>query len=111
MKINANEIKPGMIIEHRNDCGMFLKHNMGTRGEHCQVELKVFKRNKIKRDLDRLKLLRKVDEKFNFLYRRKIVISWTIQHLNKLRSPNQQQAKVQAFKENLNYFIYGKQYL
>ena len=44
MKITANEIKPGMIIEHKNDFGMFLKTQHvkpGKGGAFNQVELKV----------------------------------------------------------------------
>ena len=46
MKINANEIKPGMIIEHKNDYWNVLKTQHvkpGKGGAFNQVELKCIK--------------------------------------------------------------------
>ena len=51
MKILGNEIKPGMIIEHKNDLWSVLKAQHvkpGKGGAFNQVELKSIKRNKTK---------------------------------------------------------------
>ena len=52
MKIQGNEIKPGMIIEHKNDLWSVLKVQHvkpGKGGAFNQVELKsIKKRNKTK---------------------------------------------------------------
>ena len=63
MKINANEIKPGMIIEHKNDYWNVLKTQHvkpGKGGAFNQVELKsVVKGTKLNEGLGRARLLRK----------------------------------------------------
>ena len=63
MKITANEIKPGMIIEHKNDYWNVLKTQHvkpGKGGAFNQVELKsVVKGTKLNRDLGQVKTLKK----------------------------------------------------
>ncbi len=75
MKITANEIKPGMIIEHKNDLWNVLKTQHvkpGKGGAYNQVELKsVLKGTKLNERFRSSETLEKaeVDEKkFNFLY-------------------------------------------
>ena len=75
MKINANEIKPGMIIEHKNDYWNVLKTQHvkpGKGGAFNQVELKsVIKGTKLNERFRSSETVEKaeVDEKeFNFLY-------------------------------------------
>ena len=75
MKISANEIKPGMIIEHKNDIWNVLKTQHvkpGKGGAFNQVELKsVIKGTKLNERFRSNESIEKaeVDEKnFNFLY-------------------------------------------
>ncbi len=75
MKITANEIKPGMIIEHKNDYWNVLKSQHvkpGKGGAFNQVELKsVIKGTKLNERFRSNETVEKaeVDEKkFNFLY-------------------------------------------
>ncbi len=75
MKITANEIKPGMIIEHKNDYWNVLKIQHvkpGKGGAFNQVELKsVLKGTKLNERFRSSETVEKaeVDEKkFNFLY-------------------------------------------
>ena len=75
MKITANEIKPGMIIEHKNDFWNVLKTQHvkpGKGGAFNQVELKsVVKGTKLNERFRSNETVEKaeVDEKkFNFLY-------------------------------------------
>ena len=75
MKITANEIKPGMIIEHKNDLWNVLKTQHvkpGKGGAFNQVELKsVIKGTKLNERFRSSETVEKaeVDEKkFNFLY-------------------------------------------
>ena len=75
MKINANEIKPGMIIEHKNDYWNVLKTQHvkpGKGGAFNQVELKsVTKGTKLNERFRSSETVEKseLDEKkFNFLY-------------------------------------------
>ena len=75
MKITANEIKPGMIIEHKNDYWNVLKTQHvkpGKGGAFNQVELKsVLKGTKLNERFRSSETVEKaeVDErKFNFLY-------------------------------------------
>ena len=75
MKILGNEIKPGMIIEHRNDLWSVLKTQHvkpGKGGAFNQVELKnVKKRTKLNerfRSSDAVERAVLDDKKFNFLY-------------------------------------------
>ncbi len=75
MKISANEIKPGMIIEHKNDYWTVLKTQHvkpGKGGAFNQVELKsVTKGTKLNERFRSSESVEKaeVDEKkFNFLY-------------------------------------------
>ena len=75
MKITANEIKPGMIIEHKNDYWNVLKTQHvkpGKGGAFNQVELKsVIKGTKLNERFRSNETLEKaeVDEKkFSFLY-------------------------------------------
>ena len=73
MKITANEIKPGMIIEHKNDYWNVLKSQHvkpGKGGAFNQVELKsVIKGTKLNERFRSNETVEKaeVDEK-NFLY-------------------------------------------
>ena len=75
MKINANEIKPGMIIEHKNDYWNVLKTQHvkpGKGGAFNQVELKSVKKgtklNERFRSSDTIERAILDDKKFNFLY-------------------------------------------
>ena len=75
MKITANEVKPGMIIEHKNDYWNVLKTQHvkpGKGGAFNQVELKsVIKGTKLNERFRSNETLEKaeVDEKkFSFLY-------------------------------------------
>ena len=75
MKINANEIKPGMIIEHKNDYWSVLKTQHvkpGKGGAFNQVELKsVIKGTKLNERFRSNETVEKAElneKKFNFLY-------------------------------------------
>ena len=75
MKILGNEIKPGMIIEHRNDLWSVLKAQHvkpGKGGAFNQVELKSVKKgtklNERFRSSDSVKRAVLDEKKFNFLY-------------------------------------------
>ena len=76
MKILGNEIKPGMIIEHKNDLWSVLKTQHvkpGKRGAFNQVDLKSLKRgtklNERFRSSDNVERAILDDKKFNFLYK------------------------------------------
>ena len=75
MKIQGNEIKAGMIIEHNNDLWSVLKTQHvkpGKGGAFNQVELKSIKRgtklNERFRSSDTVEKVILDDKKFNFLY-------------------------------------------
>tara|TARA_B100000965_G_C19590784_1_gene757868 strand:+ start:398 stop:964 length:567 start_codon:yes stop_codon:yes gene_type:complete len=75
MKITANEIKPGMIIEHKNDYWTVVKINHvkpGKGGAFNQVELKsVLKGTKLNerfRSNENVEKAEVEEKKFNFLY-------------------------------------------
>ena len=75
MKILGNEIKPGMIIEHKNDLWSVLKAQHvkpGKGGAFNQVELKSIKKgtklNERFRSSDTVERAHLDDKKFNFLY-------------------------------------------
>ena len=75
MKITANEIKPGMIIEHKNDYWNVLKTQHvkpGKGGAFNQVELKsIIKGTKLNERFRSNETVEKADvdeKKFNFLY-------------------------------------------
>ena len=75
MKILGNEIKPGMIIEHKNDLWSVLKTQHvkpGKGGAFNQVELKSMKKgtklNERFRSSDTVERTILDDKKFNFLY-------------------------------------------
>ena len=75
MKILGNEIKPGMIIEHKNDLWSVLKaHHVkpGKGGAFNQVELKSIKKgtklNERFRSSDTVERAILDDKKFSFLY-------------------------------------------
>ena len=75
MKILGNEIKPGMIIEHKNDLWLVLKVQHvkpGKGGAFNQVELKNVKKgtksNERFRSSDTVEKTILDDKKFNFLY-------------------------------------------
>ena len=75
MKILGNEIKPGMIIEHRNDLWSVLKAQHvkpGKGGAFNQVELKSVKKgtklNERFRSSDNVERAVLDEKKFNFLY-------------------------------------------
>jgi len=76
MKILGNEIKPGMIIEHKNDLWLVLKTQHvkpGKGGAFNQLELKSLKRgtklNERFRSSDSVEKAILDDKKFNFLYK------------------------------------------
>ena len=71
MKINANEIKPGMIIEHKNDYWNVLKTQHvkpGKGGAFNQVELKsllkVIKTKKLILHISKNQALKNLDRMF-----------------------------------------------
>ena len=75
MKILGNEIKPGMIIEHKNDLWSVLKTQHvkpGKGGAFNQVELKSVKKgtklNERFRSSDNVQRAIVDEKKFNFLY-------------------------------------------
>ncbi len=75
MKITANEIKPGMIIEHKNDLWNVLKTQHvkpGKGGAFNQVELKsIIKGTKLNerfRSSENIEKAEVDEKKFNFLY-------------------------------------------
>ena len=75
MKILGNEIKPGMIIEHKNDLWSVLKTQHvkpGKGGAFNQVELKSMKKgtklNERFRSSDAVERTILDDKKFNYLY-------------------------------------------
>ena len=75
MKILGNEIKPGMIIEHKNDLWSVLKTQHvkpGKGGAFNQIELKSVKKgtklNERFRSSDTVERAILDDKKFNFLY-------------------------------------------
>jgi len=75
MKILGNEIKPGMVIEHKDDLWSVLKAQHvkpGKGGAFNQVELKSIKRgtklNERFRSSDTVERAILDDKKFNFLY-------------------------------------------
>ncbi len=75
MKILGNEIKPGMVIEHKNDLWSVLKAQHvkpGKGGAFNQVELKSLnkgtKLNERFRSSDTIERAILDDKKFNFLY-------------------------------------------
>ena len=75
MKILGNEIKPGMIIEHKDDLWSVLKAQHvkpGKGGAFNQVELKSLKKgtklNERFRSSDNIERAVLDDKKFNFLY-------------------------------------------
>ena len=75
MKILGNEIKPGMIIEHKDDLWTVLKAQHvkpGKGGAFNQVELKSLKKgtklNERFRSSDSVERALLDDKKFNFLY-------------------------------------------
>ena len=96
MKILGNEIKPGMIIEHKNDLWSVLKTQHvkpGKGGAFNQVELKSVKKgtklNERFRSSDNVE--RAVLDEKNLIFYMKtkmIVILWIKLTLNKLRSTN-----------------------
>ena len=76
MKILGNEIKTGMVIEHKNDLWSVLKTQhvkRGKGGAFNQVELKSLKRgtklNERFRSSDNVERAILDDKKFNFLYK------------------------------------------
>ena len=75
MKISGNEIKPGMLIEHKNDLWEVLKTQHvkpGKGGAFNQVEMKSVnkgtKLNERFRSSDTIERAILEDKKFNFLY-------------------------------------------
>ena len=75
MKILGNEIKPGMVIEHKDDLWSVLKTQHvkpGKGGAFNQVELKSVKKgiklNERFRSSDSIERAILDDKKFNFLY-------------------------------------------
>ena len=75
MKISGNEIKPGMLIEHKNDLWEVLKTQHvkpGKGGAFAQVEMKsVGKNTKLNerfRSSENVEKIQLEEKKFNFLY-------------------------------------------
>ena len=75
MKINGNSIKPGMIVEHKNDLWVITKSQSvkpGKGGAFNQVEMKNIKNNsKLNerfRSSEEVERVRVDEEKFQYLY-------------------------------------------
>ena len=94
MKITANEIKPGMIIEHKNDLWNVLKTQHvkpGKGGAFNQVELKsVIKGTKLNERFRSSENVEKaeVDEKKNLIFcilMKRTRILWITFRLNKFQ--------------------------
>ena len=75
MKINGNAVKPGMIIEHKNDLWVVIKSQSvkpGKGGAFNQVEMKNLKNNsKLNerfRSSEEVERVRVDEEKFQYLY-------------------------------------------
>ena len=96
MKILGNEIKPGMVIEHKDDLWSVLKAQHvkpGKGGAFNQVELKSIKRgtklNERFRSSDTVERAILDDKKFNFLMKMKITVtSWIKLILSKSKLKN-----------------------
>ena len=94
MKITANEIKPGMIIEHKNDLWNVLKTSMSNLekvGRLIKLELKsVIKGTKLNERFRSNENVEKaeVDEKNLIFYilTTKVLFLWTMFHLSKYLS-------------------------
>ena len=93
MKINANEIRVGMLLEYKNDLWQVLKTQHvkpGKGGAFAQVEMKsVNKNTKLNERFRSSETIEKAsleENNFNYLYMMKIIIFlWTQNHLNKLK--------------------------
>ena len=75
MKINGNSVKPGMIVEHKNDLWVITKSQSvkpGKGGAFNQVEMKSLKNNsKLNerfRSSEEVERVRVDEEKFQYLY-------------------------------------------
>lgn len=75
MKINGNSVKPGMIVEHKNDLWVITKSQSvkpGKGGAFNQVEMKNIKNNsKLNerfRSSEEVERVRVDEEKFQYLY-------------------------------------------
>ena len=96
MKILGNEIKPGMVIEHKNDLWTVLKAQHvkpGKGGAFNQVELKSIKKetklNERFRSSDSVERAVLDEKKFSFYMKmKKTVILWTKLTLNKSQLVN-----------------------
>ena len=93
MKINANEIRVGMLLEYKDDLWQVLKTQHvkpGKGGAFAQVEMKsVNKNTKLNERFRSSETIEKAsveETSFNYLYDDKIIIfSWIQNHLNKLK--------------------------
>ena len=114
MKITANEIKPGMIIEHKNDLWNVLKTQHvkpGKGGAFNQVELKsVVKGTKLNerfRSSENVEKAEVDEKKFNFLYsddkNSYFMDNITFEQVSMLNDINWRKSK--TFKENLEVTI------
>jgi elongation factor P len=94
MKILANEIKPGMIIEHKNDCWNVLKIQHvkpGKGGAFNQVELKsITKGTKLNERFRSSENVEKAElEEKKFCTLMKIIVTlWITNLLNKFQFQN-----------------------
>ena len=95
MKINANEIRVGMLLEYKDDLWQVLKTQHvkpGKGGAFAQVEMKsVNKNTKLNERFRSSETIEKasVEETLNLIIymRTKIIIFlWILNHLNKLKS-------------------------
>ena len=75
MKINGNSVKPGMIVEHKNDLWVVTKSQSvkpGKGGAFNQVEMKSLKNgsklNERFRASEEVERVRVDEEKFQYLY-------------------------------------------
>ena len=114
MKITANEIKPGMIIEHKNDYWNVLKTQHvkpGKGGAFNQVELKSItkgtKLNERFRSSETVEKAEIEEKKFNFLYlddeNCHFMDNKTFEQISILKSLTEEKYKL--LKENLEVTI------
>ena len=93
MKINASEIRVGMLLEYKNDLWQVLKTQHvkpGKGGAFAQVEMKsVNKNTKLNERFRSSEAVEKAsleETKFNFLYEdEKTIFLWNLKLLNKLK--------------------------
>ena len=119
MKISAVEVKPGMIIEHKNDYWNVLKAQHvkpGKGGAFNQVELKSItkgtKLNERFRSSETIEKAELEDKKFNFLYLDEenchFMDNQTFEQISIPKSLTEEKYKL--LKENLDFLEFSFEY-